>query len=66
MSGIEDDIEHIKAFQELIERVRASPDINGKVELIEQLTAFQQEIATGRKRPSPCKDKWEGSKWQQI
>jgi uncharacterized small protein (DUF1192 family) len=63
-----DDREHIGAFSELIERVKATPEIKGKDELRERLRAFQQEIATGRKRPkpSPCKNKREGTEWQPI
>jgi hypothetical protein len=61
----EDDRERIGAFSGLIARAKATPDLKGKDELIERVRSFQRDIATGRKRPVPCKDTKE-DEWQPI
>ena len=59
---IKEEMEHISELQDTIGLVRARPDIEEKAELIGKITAFQMEIATGRKRSSPCINKMMASK----
>jgi hypothetical protein len=55
-----------ESLGDLIELVKREPDLKEKERVISQLRALQDDIANGRKRPVPCKDKKEGTEWQPI